>query len=358
MSTEIPSWGRVTAKPHECLVVLRDGVVHSMQQGGSVFKWPADTVARVDTSVRRLQFTADQVTREKTGVAVTGLAVFRIVQPELAYRMIDLEDPETLRDILREMFVGATRRLVANLTLEDCMTRRKDALAAELMAEVAPVVEGRGRPEDDTDQGWGVAVDTIEIQDVRVLSADVFDRLQAPYREQLALQAMQAGDEVTRERARLEREAAEAREDSRRALMAREEARLEAERERSRREAAHQDALLRERAVEVAERARIEAEAAVRLAELEAEATRKRGETEAAVVRMLREAKDTISEARLQELALTEALPRVAEAFADSFDHAVVTGGDMSFLSAGAGQVLATLRAFDVPLPGSLSDSE
>ena len=66
--SDVPSWGRVSARPHECLVVLRNGEIRSIQQGGSVFKWPGDTIARVDTSVRRLQFTADQVTREKTGV--------------------------------------------------------------------------------------------------------------------------------------------------------------------------------------------------------------------------------------------------------------------------------------------------
>jgi regulator of protease activity HflC (stomatin/prohibitin superfamily) len=374
MSSEIPSWGRVTAKPHECLIVLRHGAIHSVQQGGSVFKWPSDAVARVDTSVRRLQFTADQVTREKTGVAVTGLAVFRVVRPELAYRMLDLQNPDAIADILREMFVGATRRLVANLTLEDCMTRRKDALASELMAEVAPVVEGQGRESDTTDAGWGVAIDTIEVQDVRVLSEEVFDRLQAPYREQLALSALHAEDEVRRERAQLQRAAEEAREDGRRAMIAREEARLQAERERAVAEARHEDAVARQRALDLAERARIEAEgqvnrerlvtearierdrllaaASVEVAELEAQATRARGETEAAMVRMLREARDTISEARLQELALTEALPRVAEAFADSFEHAVVTGGDLGFLSAGVGQVLATLKAFDVQLPG------
>jgi uncharacterized membrane protein YqiK len=57
----------------------RNGEVLRAQQGGSVWKWPSDTVARIDTSVHRLQFTADQITRERVGVQVTGLAVFRIV---------------------------------------------------------------------------------------------------------------------------------------------------------------------------------------------------------------------------------------------------------------------------------------
>lgn len=39
------------------------------------------------TTIQKLQLTADQVTREKVGVEVTGLAVYRIVDPLLAFRM-------------------------------------------------------------------------------------------------------------------------------------------------------------------------------------------------------------------------------------------------------------------------------
>ena len=60
----VPRWGLVTAAPHQFLLQVRGGEVVAAPQGGSCFKWPSDTVALVDTSVRRLQFTADQVTRE------------------------------------------------------------------------------------------------------------------------------------------------------------------------------------------------------------------------------------------------------------------------------------------------------
>ncbi len=394
MSTTV-RWGWVWAEPHECPVVLRDGEVSSVRRGGAVFKWPSDTVARVDTSLQRLQFTADQVTREKTGVEVTGLAVYRIVRPELAVQMLDLRDPGALNEVLTQMCVGATRRLVANLTLEDCLTRRKDALADELIAEVAPVLRGHGQEADDTDRGWGVAIDTIEIQDVRVLSDEVFDRLQAPYRGQLALEALEAEESVRRESARLERAAEEAREDHRRQMLARQQARLEAERAREQEQVVHRAELARrtqeaeaaqqrlqattaaevqriateehltqdrrraEASVAVSrleaeaelEVARLRAEGSVEVARLEAEALKTRGAVEAEVETLRRQALDQVSEARLRELALTQTLPQVAEAFAGSFDHAVLTGGDMGFLSAAVGQVVATLDAFGVELP-------
>lgn len=371
----MPTLGLVQAKPHEFLIRLRKGRVLTAVQGGSVFCWPGDTVARVDTSVRRLQFTADQITRERTGVQVTGLAVFRIVQPLIAYRMLDLSDMRGVEGILKEMFVGATRRLVANLSLEECLTRRKEALAAELMAEVAPVVSGSGRPEDDSDRGWGVALDTIEVQDVRVLSQEVFDRLQAPYRESLELAALKAEAEVAAERARLAEETARVEERRRRELMALEEARLEAERERARVAREHEAALSRaalearlqrEDAEAQAQAARDEAraraqlklaleaaEGAVTQAELRARAERMEQEVRLDGLRAEREIRAQVSEAQLQEIALTQTLPEVARAFRGSYDKIVVTGAsDMGFLAQGLGQAIASLQAFGLRLPG------
>src|SRR5690242_1619712 len=104
--TEIPKWGRVVAAPHEFLIVMRNGRLRASGQGASAFKWPSDSVAILPTSIAKLAFAADQVTREKTGVAVTGLAVYRIVEPLLAYKMVDWER-SSLGEILRDMFIGA-----------------------------------------------------------------------------------------------------------------------------------------------------------------------------------------------------------------------------------------------------------
>ncbi|MCB9686847.1 MAG: hypothetical protein H6738_13015 [Alphaproteobacteria bacterium] len=382
---DIPRWGIVTAAPHQFLVHLRNGEVLRGQQGGSCFKWPSDTVALVDTSVQRLMFTADQVTLEKTGVQVTGLAVYRVVEPLLAWRMLNLSEPDVCADILREMLLGATRRLVANLRLEECLTRRKDALAAELLAEIAPVVGGSGRDDDRSDRGWGIAVDTIEIQDVRVLSEEVFSRLQAPYREALELHAVRAKDEVAREQASLRHAAFQLEEERRQERMSVEEQRLEAERKRAvateehdlsiarrksearldqeRRTAEHQRRLAEQKLEQdLTERVResettrqvatANAENDVVVARLTAEAEKLLGEARADLERISRAATDAISDARLRELLVTKTLPDVARAYADSFDRIVVTGAsDLSVLGQGVAQVLATAQALGLELP-------
>jgi len=186
--------------------------VKRAQQGGSVWKWPSDTVARIDTSVHRLQFTADQITRERVGVQVTGLAVFRIVAPLVA---------------------------------------------------------------------WGVVIDTIEIQDVRVLSAEVFERM-----------------------------------------------RLESEIERATRVATHK--ALEQQAQLAMEREK--AEANVETARLEAAAVRLRAEADADATRLARAALDMVSEGRLQELALTQTAPEVAKALRGAFGQITVRPTDLTEL--------------------------
>lgn len=256
-------WGFVTAKPSEFLVHVRRGSVRrkSSGQGATCFKWPWDAVAIVPTSFQRLAFRADQVTREKVGVEVVGLAVYRIVDPLIAYRVLNFSYPERaqqkLEQTLTSMFVGATRRLVANLSVEECLQKRKSALATELIREIAPIVGGEGKPEDSTHTGWGVVIDTIEIQEVRILSESVFAAMQAPYRAALDREAREARTEAEKLIALRETECARAVREKKSELE-RAEAALRRETEQARLDA---EAGLRERQAEIERR---EAEARTR----------------------------------------------------------------------------------------------
>jgi flotillin len=349
---DMPRWGRVTANANEFLIQMRRGRVVRSGQGLSCFKWPWDSVAVVPTSIAKLTFAADQVTVEKVGVEVRGLAVYRIADPLLAFRMIDV-DRGALTEILRDMFVGATRRIVARLTLDECITHRKDLVAAALMGEIAPILAGEGSALDTNGAGWGVVLDTIEIQDVRVASQEVFQRLQAPYREKLALEALLAENGVKQERARLEADRRRVEEQSRRELMDEEEARFVVERRRAEEKRAHDDELARRSLEAELARARRTAEAERERAAIDLEARREAGETEATLERLRRAAHEDLSEARLREVLLTQTMPEVARAFRGSFDRVNVTatnGNEMfGFLTAGLDQVLAVARDHAVP---------
>ena len=81
------------------------------------------------------------------------------------------------------------------------MTRRKDALAGELMREIAPVVGGVGRRRGPHAARLGRRSSTrIEIQDVRVMSSGRCSRnMQARFRQELEQKAREA--ELSRDRA-------------------------------------------------------------------------------------------------------------------------------------------------------------
>lgn len=292
---KLKSWGWIGAKPSEYLVCTRRGAIDRKRSGQGVrmFKWPWDTIAIVPTTLQRIEFVADQITRERVGVAIAGIAVYRIAVPELAFRVLNFTygeaASEKLAATLREMFVGAARRLVANLSLDECLTRRKETISGFLMEEIAPVVGGEGSPDDVTERGWGVVIDTIEIQQVTIQSELVFNHLQAPYRAEIAARAelaeLERARTIAERRAETERLSQEAQLESVRATRALK-ARTEAEateveaREASRRAemtaavARRNVELERDRAlhqIEIAEEQR-RARAAGELATLEADA--------------------------------------------------------------------------------------
>ena len=316
------TWGFITAKPSEYLIHMRRGrVLRSSGQGATCFKWPWDSVAVIPTTIARLQFHADQVTREKVGVEITGLAVYRIVDPQTAYMMLNFSygerATEKLQSILNEMFVGSVRRIVAGMAVEDCFTKRKEGLAEEILREIAPIVSGRGRANDTTNKGWGVVIDTIEIQDVRVLSAAVFENMQALFRNELSLRARTAALETVK--AIAEKETTNQRQITEARIVAEAAMREQkAKAESKTTEIENAEAIKREKTRAAAERSKIEEQNAVQQAALAAAATLaadKRAEEQARLLaevekerRVSLALQEKEREARLAELAREQAV--------------------------------------------------
>ncbi|WP_437973205.1 SPFH domain-containing protein [Sorangium sp. So ce295] len=405
---KLKKWGRVSAKPSEYLIHMRRGSLRPTSgQGASCFKLPGDSVAIVPTTVQKLQFTADQVTLEKVGVEITGLAVYRIVEPLIAFRMLNFSFPERAQEkleaLLVDMFAGAARRLVANLSVEECLTRRKEGLASELIREIVPVVSGRGSAEDATDKGWGVLIDTIEIQDVRILSPAVFGNLQAHYRQEqerkareaslLTERAVRQGEaeaqraieltklsaevelrtrrQETSEKTRLEELASETRlketrlahEQQIAALTLRaeiEKTTLEAEAAAARHAAkmaasAQEIDLLRQRAA-IAGARRLVAEAELAIAEIEAKKARLTQEIEIDRARALREIENTVSPEVIR-LTVAQQMPALAAAFQQRMGEVHVTAVDganpFGYIAAAVEGVMGLARAAGLEVPSA-----
>ncbi|HEU0030506.1 MAG TPA: hypothetical protein VFQ53_07735 [Kofleriaceae bacterium] len=383
---KLKSWGWVGAKPSEYLVCTRGGTIARRRsgQGVRIFKWPWESVAIVPTTLQRIEFVADQITREKIGVEVAGIAVYRIAEPELAFRVLNFTygeaAAEKLAQTLREMFVGAARRLVANLSLDECLTRRKETIAHFLMEEIRPVVSGEGSPEDTTATGWGVVIDTIEIQQVIIQSPQVFAHLQAPFRAEIAARAeladLERARQVSERRAETERRTQEAELETLRATRA-----LKARTEAEATEVETREAARRAEMQAAAEIARLEADAArvatahrAALRELEHQQAMRRQQEEAELESQRRAAEardaenqlDVAHQRRLVELEqlvaasriqreLVAALPQIATALAPHAETLHVTqigdGSAVTSVPSAIAQLVAIARSFGLELP-------
>jgi regulator of protease activity HflC (stomatin/prohibitin superfamily) len=359
---KLKRWGWVGAKPSEYLVTTRNGVVDRKRsgQGARVIKWPWHAIAIVPTTLQRIEFTADQITRERVGVEVSGIAVYRIAEPLLAFRVLNFTFPEAaaekLAETMREMFVGSARRLIANLSLDECLTRRKETIAGFLLDEIAPVVGGSGAPEDTTTKGWGVVLDTIEIQQVRIQSQQVFAHLQAPYRAEIAARAELADLERTRQ---VTERRAETELEQRRTKAAADVAAMQAEQVRT--QASHAASLVEldhHRAVEQQKqdaehaRARKQADLAVEIRRRDAEARDKENELELAHQKRAGELERELAQVRTSR-ELVAALPAIAKALHTDFNNVTVVGGEspLNAVPAALAQVLALAKSFGIDLP-------
>ena len=172
--------GWVQASPTEHLIHFRRGRVIRQGLGLGSLRLPHDYICIVPCTANTLTFTADQITQENQGVEVTGFAVWRIAKPEIAVQRFDFGDSGGAISVigvsLQEVVESALRHRVANMGIEDVL-RKRASIILELKREMEFI----------TNQ-WGLEIDTIEIKNVRILSAQVFAQIQAPYRESLRLQ--------------------------------------------------------------------------------------------------------------------------------------------------------------------------
>jgi regulator of protease activity HflC (stomatin/prohibitin superfamily) len=87
---------------------------------------------------------------------------------------------------LKDVVESAIRHRIANLTIDEVL-RKRATLILELKNEMSWITEQ-----------WGLEIDTFEIKSVRILSAQVFSHLQAPFRDAIRLDAERSALEAER----------------------------------------------------------------------------------------------------------------------------------------------------------------
>jgi len=168
--------GPVSVSPSEFLVVYRRGKPRIASRGATAFCIPfLDIAVRVPTDTHQVDFSADQITAENQGIEVDGFAVWRVDDPLKACAAFSFEDPEMaaqrIGEMIKSLVESATRHQVAKMSLEDTLRKRGSIILA-LKEETAHVTSE-----------WGIALDTVEIRTVKILSRHLFENLQAQFRE-------------------------------------------------------------------------------------------------------------------------------------------------------------------------------
>lgn len=197
--------GLVTASPSEFLVHQRLGRTRFLERGRAALVLPwIDRYAIIPSDANSVSFCADQITAENQGVEVSGFAIWSVVDPKRAVEAADFTDPAAainrIGGHLREVVESAIRHQVANFTLEDSL-RKRATIIERLKAEL-----------DDVAKQWGLAIATVEIKSVRIMSAQLFENMQAKFRDAVRLEsersAMSTKELIDRERAEVREEAA------------------------------------------------------------------------------------------------------------------------------------------------------
>lgn len=169
----------VIAQPNEWMIVLREGKLLKCGVGISCFQGWNDKVVRFPSKIHKVPFSAQQVTTEMQGVEVSGIIIWSIYRdadgPLRAYKSLGADihqsEPVAANQNLIEMASGIVRHKIANSTINQILKNRQ-TIREDIKKELNKSING-----------WGVWLETVEITDVKILSASLFENLQTEFRE-------------------------------------------------------------------------------------------------------------------------------------------------------------------------------
>jgi uncharacterized membrane protein YqiK len=171
-----------SSNANEWLIVIENGELKRAGIGLKTFYSPlTQTLAKFPSSVQKVTFSAEQVSKEMQGVAITSVMMWTVNRlddgPYRFFKYAGGQSIETANDTLRLVAESILRNVVANHTISEIMSQR-DIIRTTLKKGIMDAV-----------QGWGVWVETVELTEVKILSGSLFNDLQAVFRQETNLTA-------------------------------------------------------------------------------------------------------------------------------------------------------------------------
>jgi regulator of protease activity HflC (stomatin/prohibitin superfamily) len=171
----------VSSELNEWLIVIKDGSVIKCGIGMKTRVNPfTDTVAKFPSGIRKLEFSANQVSKEMQGIQITGVVMYsinRFDEGPFKYYKYAGQDEVAAKDNLRLLSEGIVRNTVANHTIKEIVSQR-DMIRNTLKKGIM-----------DSCSGWGIWIETVELTEVTICSKQLFNDLQAEFRQESHLAA-------------------------------------------------------------------------------------------------------------------------------------------------------------------------
>ena len=175
------NYGYVTVNPSDYAIVFKNGNIIKEGRGFRFYCTPRIQYVIIPGNVKNITFVADQISKENQGVEVSGFAIWKVGDPKKIYQNFDFNvESDTMEQVsvfLKDVVESAIRHMVANMTIEEVL-RKRGTIIVQLKKELEYISEQ-----------WGIVVDTIEIKNVRIQSKNLFDNMQAQFRNAIRLEA-------------------------------------------------------------------------------------------------------------------------------------------------------------------------
>ena len=163
------------------MIVIRDGKMTKCGVGLRTHVNPfKDTVAKFPSSVRKVTFSAQQVSKEIQGIEITGVVLWSVHRSEdgpFKFFKYAGNEGDAANDNLKMVAESIVRNTVANHSINEILSQR-EMIRGTLKKGIMDAVEG-----------WGMWVETVELTDVKICSRTLFEDLQAKFRQETHLAA-------------------------------------------------------------------------------------------------------------------------------------------------------------------------
>lgn len=160
----------VSVEPNKWLLVIRDGKLVTSGVGIQTYVTYKDQVVIFPSKINKVQFSAQQVSKEMQGLEISGVIIWSIDRqddsPFKAYRLlgVDLqrERPTESNQKLVLMSTAIIRNRIANSSIDEILKKREE-VRNEIQKEINVIANS-----------WGIMLESVEITDVRILSKTLF----------------------------------------------------------------------------------------------------------------------------------------------------------------------------------------